>query len=381
MALRYFVNGGVDNNWGTIGNWSLTDGGSGGQSVPGSSDDVFFTSNSPACTVNSSSRNAKSLDFTGYSNTITMSNAITVAGNVTLSATMGIAGAAGISVSTTATLTSNGRTWTQPLTLATGGITYTLADNWSVSGSLTLGATTSTVTINGFQLTASGNVTFSTTSGSLTGTTTLLLNGSGAITAAQTTGSVRLTITINTASTYTLLNGSGGGATLGYGGGTLTYTAGTINASSSTLILTGANCTLAIGGMTWGTVNFSGAITTTLSEDVFAISGLFGSAANAVTVNGSSIYLVTALTYNGTTGAITGTSLVIITDRRTITLSAPSFTTGRFMLPIRIDNAGGTVTVSGSLPVDFYNLDYRGGNVVVNGNTWVTRGGGLIGGF
>ena len=54
MALRYFVNGGLNNNWGQTGaqsNWSLTSGGAGGQTVPTAADDVIFDASSPNCNL------------------------------------------------------------------------------------------------------------------------------------------------------------------------------------------------------------------------------------------------------------------------------------------------------------------------------------------
>src|SRR3990167_103117 len=147
MANRYFVSGGVDNNWSTTGNWSLTSGGAGGEAVPTASDDVFLDAVSPNCTVNASARVAKTLDFTGYVNTITMSQQITVSGSITLVSAMTISGSGALIVSATSTLTSNGKTWPNSLNLS-GGSTYTLADNWDVDGLLAVGG--SSMTINGF---------------------------------------------------------------------------------------------------------------------------------------------------------------------------------------------------------------------------------------
>src|ERR1051326_2705128 len=141
-GTRYFVNGGVDNNWSTIGNWSLTSGGAGGQTVPTSSDDVHFDSKSPNCTVNTSARVCKTLDFTGYTNTIPMSNGITVSGSVTLVSAMTISGSSGLTVNATGTLTSNTKTWPNDLTLSGTSKTYTLGDSWTISGTLTLSGTT-----------------------------------------------------------------------------------------------------------------------------------------------------------------------------------------------------------------------------------------------
>ena len=48
MAERHWIAGGVDSLWSTVGNWSLTEGGAGGQTVPSAAEDVFFDLLSPA---------------------------------------------------------------------------------------------------------------------------------------------------------------------------------------------------------------------------------------------------------------------------------------------------------------------------------------------
>ena len=120
MAARFWVNGGVDNNWSTIGNWSLTSGGAGGQAVPTTSDDVTLDGNGNVdCTLNSSSRVCKTLTVTaGYTATMTFTNQLTVSGSTTLGANMIIAGAAKLIINTTGTLTSNGKIWPNDLDLA-----------------------------------------------------------------------------------------------------------------------------------------------------------------------------------------------------------------------------------------------------------------------
>jgi len=85
--LRYFINGGVDNNWNTIGNWSTTSGGAGGASVPSSGHKVYFDASSPNCTVNVAA-NASTIDCTGYTGTLTQGANLTVASDLKLVAGM-----------------------------------------------------------------------------------------------------------------------------------------------------------------------------------------------------------------------------------------------------------------------------------------------------
>ena len=95
MANRYWVGGSA--NWdGTAGTkWSLTDGGAGGQAVPTSSDDVFFTATSGAVTVTLADGNVatcKSLTCTGFTGTITETGSgagsANIYGSLVLSSTM-----------------------------------------------------------------------------------------------------------------------------------------------------------------------------------------------------------------------------------------------------------------------------------------------------
>jgi hypothetical protein len=133
MAVNAF-RGTTDSNWGTAANWTQG-------TVPTAADGhvTTFDASSPNCTVNTSSRVCNNLDFTGYTNTITMTNQITVSGNVTLVSTMAsrVAGAGALLINATSTMTSNGGTWPNALTIQGISQTYTLADNWVVTGTFT----------------------------------------------------------------------------------------------------------------------------------------------------------------------------------------------------------------------------------------------------
>ena len=198
-ADRYFVtNGSCNGNWTDTDCWSTTSGGAGGSSAATSADAVFFDANSPSCTADTSARTAGSLNFTGYTNTLTMNQQITVSGSVTLVAAMTIAGSSALLVSATATLTSNGKTWPNALTLSATA-TYTLADNWTVGGLLSFGNTTTAApVVNSFKFIPLAGVRFLGTTGNATGTTELSLTVTQTLDAPSlTTGrGVQLPITI-----------------------------------------------------------------------------------------------------------------------------------------------------------------------------------------
>lgn len=86
MANRYWVGGSAtwDNTAGT--KWALTDGGAGGEAVPLSTDDVFFTAGIGAVTVTlGGGMPCQNLNFTGFTGTIVGNNqGITLYGSLTM---------------------------------------------------------------------------------------------------------------------------------------------------------------------------------------------------------------------------------------------------------------------------------------------------------
>ncbi len=91
MAERYWVGG--TNSWDAIAGtkWALTSGGTGGQTVPTSADNVYFDVSSGASTITMSVSNCLNLNYTGFTGTLIGTNGtIIVSGSITLSNTMTI---------------------------------------------------------------------------------------------------------------------------------------------------------------------------------------------------------------------------------------------------------------------------------------------------
>ena len=389
MAIRTVSNTG--GNYNAAGTWveGVT---------PTSADDVVFTATSGQLTVNTSSA-AKSIDFTNYTNTITFNQLLTVSGNVNLG-TGGYtqAGANGITVNTTATLTSNSVIWTRRFTFAGSSITYTLADNWSITGIVTFGGVTSTI-INGNILNVGGNLT-SSSAVIVSGTTSIVLDGTG--TWSSSGGRIRNNLTINTAGTITV------SGTVYYGTGTFTYTAGTVVTTGSTLDIN-TNTTLATNGITWNNLLLgpsSGAYTLTLTSDLaltgtltlgrssvatisFVLGGnnLVTSSANLVVTNSTTFTVPQNLTFvNGNVGPgatingnqislsgnLVGPSSSISSGTTTIVLigtgtwSHPGNGVLRNNLTI---NTAGTITISGNVYYNTGTLTYTAGTAVTTGST------------
>ena len=181
MADRYWVGG--TGTWdGTAGTkWATTSGGTGGASVPGGSDDVYFNAASGAAVVSIGAVNSRSIICTGFTGSFTGSSQVAVYGGLTLSATM----------THTNTL--------QYIFAATSG-TWTIASAGKTIGDIYIGngASTATWTLSDALTVSSGlrifDGTFNTgnfnvTCGALqlTGSTTRTLNcGSSTITVSNT---------------------------------------------------------------------------------------------------------------------------------------------------------------------------------------------------
>ena len=228
MADRYWVGGTA--SWdGTAGTkWALTSGGLGGQAVPTSADDVFFSNLSTGtCTIATGNTGAKSINCTGFTGTIAGSAAITVSGSITLVAGMTYTYSGAVTINGTGTLTTAGKTF-GALTINGSGITVTLGDNLSVTGQIL------TVTLGTFN-TAGFNITCAQLSSSNTNVRAINL------------GASTVTITAATALIFT------------------TATNLTFNAGTSQIDFSVSNPLFNGGGQTFNNVSFTSTALITLS--------------------------------------------------------------------------------------------------------------------
>jgi len=307
---KYLVAGGTG-NWNSNTNWSLLSGGASGAAFPTSVDDVIIDANSANANITANVASAcLSLTISGgHTGTLTFNNTLTVSGNVTLDAAMTIAGTGILAVNATATLTSNG-VIAGNITLNGVTTTITLADNWDFNN-LTVSATGAgaAVTINGNTMNVGGNLNvFSAGNRILTGTTNLILDGTGTWSAGS-NSELRLTTTIT--GTYT----GTGTNTVCYGTNTLTlsggsFTMGTLAIRSScTLNLTGSTITT-LSCVLASTITLSSNISLTnltiVSTTIFAGSGVFTagtlSFSGGTIANARDLTLVATQTYTITTG-------------------------------------------------------------------------------
>lgn len=316
--------------------------------VPTTTDTIEFTATSGNLTINVPSICA-GIDFTNYVGTITLNNTITCDGNINLgTGVYNVGGATTLYAGATGTITSNGTAWQGNFGFTGTSQTYTLADDLTVNGIITISVTT-LGTINGFTLYAKSSWIHASV-GNIVGTTNLVFNGTG--TWSHSAGVLHLNTTINTSGTITL------GPNVRYNTGTLTYVAGTVVVTSSTLIIVGA-CTLNTSGMSWNNVTVAVVATITLTSILIVGGTLSIGGASFVTnychVKGD--LLVTSNT--GTAGGI------LINGTGNQTWSGTPAVRGGFV----INKPSGILTVSGSVSFSNGVLTYIAGTVVTSGST------------
>jgi len=171
MANRYWVGGTAtwDNTAGT--KWATTSGGTGGASAPTTADDVFFNGSSGTGTVTTGTGQAcLSVNFTGFTGTITGTSLAVSGGSFTMGAGTTIGATLFVSIACpqtgTATINTNGKTLPNGLTITAispnNGGQVNLGAAATVTGAFVLSSETR-FNLNGFDLTATS---FNTSGGS-----------------------------------------------------------------------------------------------------------------------------------------------------------------------------------------------------------------------
>ena len=361
MAARFLVSGGTG-NWNSTTNWSDTSGGAAGASFPTSADDVTFdTASANASITTNVASAALSLTVSGtYAGTITMTNTLTISGAATFLSTMVISGSAHFILQATATHTSNGKLIPNLTLFATGATrTHTLADNFTVTN-LVFNSAAQNVVVNGFTININGNLTL--TAGSPTGTTNLIMDGTGTWSGPS---GLALSLTFNSAGTITI-------------SGSVAHTAKTITYTAGTMVVAGSSCsfggtqTINTGGMTWNNINnLSTSGTITLTSNISAVNVSSGNTSSDGTINGFTVFASGNLTFTQTTGRTLGTTVFTMIGTGTLssTNSGTSLVTGLTQNPITL-NTTGTITISGLLRYGVGTFLYTAGTVVTTGSTF-----------
>lgn len=336
MATYYAIHAGGNWNGGTIWSTIATKDATrvGSVSTPTTADTCILDDWSGNVTINASTCVAAVIDCTtngNYAGTLTFTSGqiLGVSGNIRFSTTMTLTGTGTLRANAAGTLTSNGLTFPGALVF-NAGVTYTLADNWTVTG--TVSTATAPSVLNGNILRCNGDLTLG--SGvSISGTTTIRMGGTGTILCGNNNTNISNNLTFNSAGTITL------GTNIGISGGTVTYTAGTIINTGSTLFVRGS-FTLNTSTMHWGSFNFISGGTVTLSSalildgtlSISINSAVFSGAFGITTVNMTSS---SSCTYSGNVN-ISGT----------MTVGGTTVTLGNFNF-----NVTGNVTINSGFTI------------------------------
>ena len=157
-----------------------------------------------------------------------------------------------------------------PLSIDCGGMSFsgvsinlnatiTLFSNLNINGNLQFGGSTSTAVINGlYNINVGGNLTASLNT-IISGTATLVANGTGTWATLGASAALRLNTNINTSGTITF------GTSFKYNTGILTYVSGTVITTSNTLTV-GANTTFNTNGITWNNIDYTTNSTITINS-------------------------------------------------------------------------------------------------------------------
>lgn len=306
MADRYWVGG--SDNWNTTAGtkWAATSGGTGGETVPTASDNVYFDANSGAVTVTCTAANAcANLSFTSgagdFTGTFAGATALNISGGLVLSSgmTRTYTGTMTFNGTGSFTINTNGKALDNALTFNNAAGTWTFAGAVTTGASRTVNLTAGTLDLAGYTLTcgivSTSNSNVRTFAFGATGEAVLLGNGAAIWTSSTATN---FTITGNKVvrSTY---SGSTGTRTINFGNAlpaeytcSVYVSAGTDTLSLQTryynLDLTGFAGTIAavgrtvFGGFVIGSgCTFTGGVTTTFA----ATSGNHTITTNGVTTN------------------------------------------------------------------------------------------------
>ena len=163
----------------------------------------------------------------------------------------------------------------------------------TASGNLSLGGVT---VLNGNTVFIGGGLSLTTT-GLTSGTTLIILNGTGTWNHSA-VGQLRNNLTINTSGTITIT------INIYYNTGTLTYTAGTVVTTGSNLNI-GASTTLTTNGMIWNNI-LTGGVTLTLTNLLSATGTLSLSTGTTFVTSGFTVGTL-SLTSAGATHQIVST--------------------------------------------------------------------------
>ena len=259
----------------------------------------------------------------------------------------GVFTVAGSTLSVTNCTLSLGITVWNNLTIRASGnvatiYTVTITQNTAFTGNFVANGTTGagSCAVNGlFNLTVGGNLTLGTVNGNLTGTSTIILNGTGTWSGGSTSALFSIDVTIN--SPLGVI--TAGNIYVGGGKRTL-CTSNALAFTSTGLFYVNGNATLNAGSFVWQDLHIGLNSTLTLESsvtirDLVIPSGLGGS---THVINGVGfIVTITRNLTHGNSALLSGTAKLIMTGSGTWSNSS----TGAIGMDLELNSPGGTIVI------------------------------------
>jgi len=253
---------------------------------------------------------------------------------------------------------------------------YTLSTNINLSGNLGLGTiSNNSYSINGNSIFIGGNLTINTIGGTISGTTTFVMNGTGTWSYPSTNTIIANNVTFNTSGTITL------SGTFYYITGTITYLSGNVICDSTLLLNIQGSCTLSTNtGVIWTNIScLTQFLTITLGSDVytkkFTYGGPGGNNQQLLVINGNTLYLGSLIQNGGTAvnSTLSGTTTLYFNGTGYNTITIPGNANGTVLNQVTVNNniiinTSGTLAIIGVEPFCYGSgtLTYLAGNVYSN---------------
>jgi hypothetical protein len=188
--------------------------------------------------------------------TITISGYGASGGTLTYTAGTVVTTGSTLAISLATTLNTNGIVWNN-ITFTGLNQTMTLLSDLYANGTVTLQGTNTQI-INGSTIFCNSNLTVNGIAQS--GTTAIVLTGTGTWSSAFTSRVLRNNLTINTSGTITI------SGTINYNTGTLTYTTGKVITTGSTLAISLASTLINMDKIAWNIVTVTAGVTLTMNK-------------------------------------------------------------------------------------------------------------------
>lgn len=300
-------------NWASTGTWSPAQ-------VPVAGDDVILPSGALNLTIGATAAAATLTAQAGYTGTVTANSGLTLTGGLTMVSGMTQTGVGQLTLNGTQTINC-AIPWNGAVVFQ-GSNTYTLSQDFTVNGAATFGNSTNNPVLNGYSVICKANV--GTGTGSISGTTVIVLGGTTTWTSSA--AGFSNSITINSPGTVTF------SGTVNWGGGTMTYVAGTLALGTAAIKLL-ASSTFT-GFTSWSAalpnLQFNAAMTVTLGSDLYikGSTGLQFPNYNITWAGAYDIYCektnLVSLNANHTMTMVAGQKLTVTTDFNLFYATGPS---------------------------------------------------------